>query len=123
MAKKKVRRTSSEAEKVDFEQSLGQLEAIVTQLERGDLGLSEALSRYEEGIGHLKQCHAELARVSRRIEILSGVDAAGNPIAAPYEEQQYDSLEEKQQARSRRRTGKTSTKDANASVDDDLTLF
>lgn len=123
MAKKKVRAAGNEAEKVDFEKSLGELESIVFQLERGDLGLSEALTRYEEGIGHLKQCHAELARVSRRIEILSGVDAAGNPIAEPYDELQYDSLEEKQHARSRRRTDKSTTKGSDASVDDDLTLF
>ena len=34
----------------DFEQSLARLEEIVHLLEDGQLGLSEALVRYEEGV-------------------------------------------------------------------------
>lgn len=85
-----------------FEQALEQLEGIVHQLEEGEIGLAEALGHYEKGIGLLKQCYGLLERAERRIELLSGVDAAGNPITQPLADD-VSSLEEKSQGRSRRR--------------------
>jgi exodeoxyribonuclease VII small subunit len=69
-----------------FEQSLKRLEEIVHQLEEGDLGLNEALERYEEGVGLLRQSYDLLQRAERRIELLSGVDAEGNPITKPFDD-------------------------------------
>lgn len=69
-----------------FEESLAELEAIVADLEGGDLGLSDALARYEEGVRRLKQCHAQLQAAERRIELLSGVDADGNPVTTPFDD-------------------------------------
>lgn len=125
--KKKVKRVEAASKPAEldcnFEQSLAELEAIVTDLEGGDLGLEEALSRYEQGIRHLKHCHAQLARVSRRIELLSGIDAAGNPIVVPFDEQVEDSLEEKQATRGRRRGGGARSAPQATSVDDNPLLF
>src|SRR5215470_5717111 len=64
-----------------FEDSLKELEKIVGELESGKLGLSDALARYEEGVKHLKGCQQLLEMAERKIELLSGVDADGNPIA------------------------------------------
>lgn len=125
--KKKVRRAEarpSEAEpECNFEESLAALENIVSELESGDLGLEQALARYEQGIRHLKQCHAQLARVSRRIELLSGVDAAGNPIVVPFDDDDSESLEEKQAARGRRRGAAGGASAPRTSVDDVPRLF
>jgi exodeoxyribonuclease VII small subunit len=125
--KKKVKRARGGEPAPDlecnFEESLAELESIVSDLEGGDLGLEEALSRYEQGIHHLKQCHSQLSRVSRRIELLSGVDSAGNPIVAPFDDEESDSLEEKQASRGRRRGGPGRGTSPSTSVDDDSLLF
>lgn len=113
MAKKKVKRKVAGDLKHCFEDSLAELETIVDALESGELGLGDALERYEAGITHLKKCHAALEHASRKIEVLSGFDAAGNPVTQPFDEQEDESLDAKKQARSRRRGG----------VDDGSTLF
>src|SRR3989304_6628845 len=104
MSKKK---STSDTVAPSFEESLGELEAIVGELESGKLGLSEALARYEEGVKHLKSCHQLLERVERKIELLSWMDAEGNPITEPFDEREHASLEEKAAARGRRRTSDT----------------
>ena len=87
-----------------FEDSLKELEKIVAELESGKLGLSDALARYEEGVKHLKGCQQLLEMAERKIELLSGVDADGNPITERFEETDNDSLEGKAAGRSVRRT-------------------
>jgi len=102
MAKKKL--TPRDECAASFEDSLEQLEKIVADLESGKLGLSEALERYEQGVKHLKSCQQLLERAERKIELLSGVDADGNPITQPFDESEDDSLEAKAAARGQRRT-------------------
>jgi exodeoxyribonuclease VII small subunit len=70
-----------------FEQSLGRLDEIVHRLEEGQLGLDEALAQYEEGVKTLRRCYELLDRAEQRIELLSGVDAEGNPITRPLDAQ------------------------------------
>jgi exodeoxyribonuclease VII small subunit len=70
-----------------FEQSLARLEEIVHLLEEGDLGLNEALERYEEGVKLLRQSYDLLERAERKIELLSGVDADGNPVTQPFDDE------------------------------------
>ena len=72
-------------EDLTFEQSLAELDRIVRDLEDGQLGLEDALSRYEAGIGLLKRCYAQLRRAEQRIVQLTGVDALGQPITQPFE--------------------------------------
>jgi exodeoxyribonuclease VII small subunit len=117
---------SASGEELTFEQALQQLEAVVRKLEEGDLGLTEALAEYEAGVRHLKQCHAALAQAERKIELLSGVDAAGNPVTRPFDDAEM-TLEQKAESRSRRRSAKT-TKSAppppsDQDVDDPPGLF
>jgi exodeoxyribonuclease VII small subunit len=88
----------------NFEQALAALEEIVHDLEEGQLGLKEALRRYEMGVKLLKKCHALLAQAERRIELLTGVDAQGQPVVEPFDEQAAASLEEKAATRSKRRS-------------------
>jgi exodeoxyribonuclease VII small subunit len=67
-----------------FEHSLAELEAIVHDLEDGQLGLGDALARYEQGVKHLKHCYALLTQAEQKIELLTGVAEDGTPIAQPY---------------------------------------
>jgi exodeoxyribonuclease VII small subunit len=102
MAKKKP--AAREECVASFEQSLEELEKIVAELETGKLGLSEALARYEQGVKHLKDCQKLLDEAERKIELLSGFDADGNPIAQPFDEAELETLEDKAAARGQRRS-------------------
>lgn len=119
MAKKKT--TSRDECAATFEESLQELEKIVGELESGKLGLSDALERYEQGVSHLKSCQQLLEHAERKIELLSGVDADGNPISQPFAEGDDDSLEAKAAARGQRRTtGSKSTSTRGTVRDSDM---
>ena len=69
MAKKKKQ------EKLTFEQALG-LGANRLSIGNGQLGLSESLECYQQGVGLLKHCHdIRIGRTKNRIA--DGVDAKG----------------------------------------------
>ncbi len=74
------------------------------ELEEGKLGLAQGLARYERGVGLLKQCHELLSQAERRIELLCGMDADGNPITQPFEPGPEQTLEEKARSRGKRRS-------------------
>jgi exodeoxyribonuclease VII small subunit len=103
LAKKKTADNSVDEPQSTFEESLERLEQIVRQLEQGRLGLSESLDVYGEGIKHLKQCYQTLESAERKIELLAGVDAQGNPITQAFDDAER-SLDEKAEACSDRRS-------------------
>lgn len=115
MAKKKIakKKPSPTGDQPKFEEALAELEGIVADLEGGELGLDDALAAYERGVERLKQCQAQLGAAERKIELLSGVDAEGNPITRTFEEGAEESLDAKAASRSRKRSG----------VDDRTSLF
>lgn len=53
-----------------FEQSLSRLEALVARLESGDLPLDDAMESYEEGVGLVRSCRADLDRAELKIRRL-----------------------------------------------------
>ena len=75
--------TESPSEELTFEQSLIQLEQIVRDLEDAQLGLDDALGRYELGVRLIKECHARLQQAEQRILLLTGVDD-GQPVLQPF---------------------------------------
>jgi exodeoxyribonuclease VII small subunit len=99
-----------------FEEALAQLEATVHDLEDGQIGLEESLARYENGVKLLRHCYDLLTKAQRRVELLSGVDAQGNPVTRPIEEEPSDTLEEKARRRSRRRTATTESDETTGPV-------
>ncbi len=103
-----------------FETALGEVEQIVSRLETGQLDLGESLDQYQKGIETLKECHHLLAGAERRITLLSGFDADGNPVTTPFDESEM-SLSEKQSRRGSRRgaTAAGSTSAAPADEQDD----
>lgn len=100
--------SSDATEAPTFEETFAKLSEIVAQLEEGNLPLADALAKYEQGIAAFRQCRATLEQAERRLELLTGVDAAGNPITRPFES---DSSEGEEQT-SPRRKRKTAKKDA-----------
>lgn len=55
---------------VKFEQAMARLEAIVGELEKGDLPLDESLKIFEEGIRLSKNCLKVLEEAERKVEVL-----------------------------------------------------
>jgi exodeoxyribonuclease VII small subunit len=55
---------------VKFEKALSRLEAIVSELEGGELSLDESLRIFEEGVKLSKTCLKMLDDAERKVEIL-----------------------------------------------------
>jgi exodeoxyribonuclease VII small subunit len=72
------------AGKRTFEESLLELERMVRELEDGQLGLEDALARYEQGVGLIKSCYQQLQQAEQRILLLTGVDEEQKPILQPF---------------------------------------
>ena len=70
-----------------FEQSLGELEALVTSMEGGELNLDESLRAFERGIALYRSCQATLEQAEARVELLLDPDhpEAARPFAADEE--------------------------------------
>jgi exodeoxyribonuclease VII small subunit len=62
--------TTRKAKTVDFEQALGELEAVVERLEHGELPLEDALQQFERGVELARTCQASLQQAEQKVEIL-----------------------------------------------------
>ncbi|NVD43721.1 exodeoxyribonuclease VII small subunit [Qipengyuania atrilutea] len=62
-----------------FEDALRQLEAVVKQLESGDVPLDESIDLYERGEALRKHCQARLDAAQARIQKIV-TDASGKPV-------------------------------------------
>ena len=67
-----------------FEDSLSDLERIVRDLEDGQLGLDEALARYEQGVALIRACQTQLGAAEQRILTLTGAEADGEAVLQPF---------------------------------------
>jgi exodeoxyribonuclease VII small subunit len=103
-------------DELDFERSLQELESIVHDLEDGQLSLSDALGRYEQGIKHLKHCYKVLEAAERKIELLTGVTDDGAAITEPFEEPS----ESLASSAGRRKRGKASNRASDDTNKDDI---
>ncbi|MGL5446504.1 MAG: exodeoxyribonuclease VII small subunit [Rhabdaerophilum sp.] len=61
-----------------FEEAMKQLEAIVAELERGDVSLEASIALYEKGEALKKRCEVLLAEAQMRIEKIT-LGADGKP--------------------------------------------
>jgi exodeoxyribonuclease VII small subunit len=55
---------------IRLEKSLADLEALVEELESGDLPLDQAMKKFEEGIKLTRGCQAALKEAEQKVEIL-----------------------------------------------------
>lgn len=83
MAKRKSTESPAESP-VSFEESLGELQSIVSELEDGALGLETSLARFERGIGLLRTCYQILEAAEAKVEILTRFQAEGAAVTAPF---------------------------------------
>lgn len=56
---------------LSYEQAMEQLEAIVERIERGEVGLEESVTQYEQGVLLIARCREILGRAEQRVEELS----------------------------------------------------
>lgn len=59
-----------DAEDLGFEKSLERLEAIVREIETGNLNLDTAMARFTEGMELVKRCRALLAGAEQKLYLL-----------------------------------------------------
>jgi len=68
---------SKENKPQNFEESLGRLETIVSELEGGQYSLEESLQRFEEGLTLGKRCREILDQAEMRVKKLVDVNDDG----------------------------------------------
>ena len=68
----------AKVEEMSFEQSLRELEEIVSRLERGDVELEQSIAIYERGEALRGHCDQLLKKAEARIEKIT-IDANGRP--------------------------------------------
>ena len=66
--------------KASFEESLDELDMIIHKMESRDLGLTESLTAYEQGVSLLRHLHEELSDIEQRVVTLVRIDEDGNPV-------------------------------------------
>ena len=107
-SKKKPKKKSTAAP--PFEESLEQLQQTVSQLEGGNLSLSDSLEQYEKGIASLKLAYQALNDAQQRIEMLVDLDEEGNLVTRPFDNTASDQIAE---------GSRRSTRSNPAAVDDE----
>jgi len=66
-----------------FEASLAELEALVQQMEQGDLTLENSLAAFERGISLTRGCQTALAQAEQKVNVLMQ-DAQGKVVEQPF---------------------------------------
>ena len=56
--------------KMNFEKSLSELEALVEEMEQGDLSLEDSLKHFEKGIGLTTECQQALQSAELKVQEL-----------------------------------------------------
>jgi exodeoxyribonuclease VII small subunit len=69
--------------KQTFENAMKRLEAIVQEIESGDLTLDEALKKFQEGVKLSKFCSNKLDETEKKVSILLK-DEEGNVCEKPF---------------------------------------
>ena len=80
MATKKTTKTAAKAAdteaevehgNINFEEALAELEALVAQMEGGELSLDESLKAFERGVKLTRQCQQVLSTAELKVRTLS----------------------------------------------------
>lgn len=69
----------------NFEKALDKLQETVKKLESGQLTLEDSLKNFEEGVRLVKNCQEYLDKAEKRVEILTKVNADGEPELKPFD--------------------------------------
>lgn len=84
------------ARPVDLEKTLADLEAIVEQLESGDMSLDKSLKEFERGVRLSRECQGALKDAEQRVQLLMGGELKEFPTGDgdAGDEDDNDSLED-----------------------------
>ncbi len=63
-----------------FEAAVSELEAIVQEMESGNLPLEDALARYQRGVALLRHCQTTLSEAEQRVKVLEGETLVDLPV-------------------------------------------
>jgi exodeoxyribonuclease VII small subunit len=69
-----AKKASASDNKIDFEASLKELEALVEKMEQGDLSLEQSLKDFERGVALTRACQQALQEAEQKVQLLSGKD-------------------------------------------------
>jgi len=64
--------------KMSFEEAMAALEAVVGQLERGDVPLEQSITLYERGAALKKRCEAKLKEAEEKVAAIT-LGESGEP--------------------------------------------
>ena len=65
---------SANAQGINFEDAMAELEKLVAQMEEGDLSLDESLQAFERGVILTRQCQQALSQAELRVQALTDTD-------------------------------------------------
>lgn len=71
---------------LNFEQALGELEALVAAMESGEMTLEESLQAFETGVRLTRECQQTLQQAEQKVQLLladDGTAAAFPGIESP----------------------------------------
>lgn len=71
--------TETPVSEMTFEDAMRELEAVVDQLERGDVALDASIALYERGAALKRRCEEELKRAEEKVAAIT-LDGDGTPI-------------------------------------------
>ena len=66
---------------MSFEDAMGELEAVVGKLERGDVPLEASITLYERGAALKKRCETKLKEAEEKVAAIT-LDGEGKPTGA-----------------------------------------
>ena len=65
---------TEDAEPVNFEKAMAELEQLVSQMEEGDLSLDDSLQAFERGIKLTRQCQHALSQAELKVKTLTAAN-------------------------------------------------
>jgi exodeoxyribonuclease VII small subunit len=76
---------AADAEPLDFERAMAELEQLVEKLEKGDLPLEESLRAFERGVALTRSCQTALRAAEQKVELLLQ-RPGGDPERVPFDD-------------------------------------
>jgi len=73
----------------NFEQSMQQLEQLVQEMERGELSLDVALTKFQDGIVLARACQTYLKDAEQKVSILTKDNATLKPMTKDEDDPDY----------------------------------
>jgi len=69
--------------KFDFDNEIQKLEAIVEQMESGELSLEQAMAQFEQGVKITRGCHKALQEAEQKVQVL--LEKQGKMVLEPFD--------------------------------------